>query len=56
VIKYCPVWHSKYDVPVSQTPIGLVKFVSGNQYPESPGGPDEIEVPERQDRLALAGW
>jgi hypothetical protein len=45
VLKYRPVWHSKYDVPVSSTPIGFVKFVSGGKYPEVEGGPDEIETP-----------
>ena len=45
VLKYRPIWHSKYDVPVSSTPIGFVKFLSGGTYPEHPGGPDEIEVP-----------
>ena len=35
----------EFNIPISQTPIGFVKFVSDNQYPESPGGPDEIERP-----------
>ena len=42
MLKYRPVWYSKYDVP---TPIVFVKFVSSGRYPEIPGGPDEIETP-----------
>ena len=48
MLKYRPIWHSKYDVPVSETPIAFVKFVSSGKYPETPGGPDEIETPGDQ--------